>query len=69
MGGLMNLYSKLFSGYFKLLSKLSLIILPIYMRLPRFLRVAILIMIIPFCVSLSVATFYYGCLVSRELRG
>lgn len=69
MGGLMSLYSKLFSGYFRFLSKLSLIILPLYFRLPRRLRVWILISIIPFGFSFYVATGYYGYSVFRELRG
>lgn len=48
---------------------ISVIVLSIYERFPRFLRVAVLIMIIPFAFSLFVATFYYCYSVSHELRG
>lgn len=48
---------------------ISVIVLSIYERLPRWLRVWILISIIPFGFSFYVATGYYGYSVFRELRG
>ena len=67
MGTLIGLFSKLFSLYLDFLSKIGALILPIYESLPRFLRVAILIMIVPVCFSIFIATAYYHFLAFNEI--
>lgn len=67
MDGLIKLFSKPFTLYLDFLSKLGLLVLPLYESLPRFLRVAILIMIVPVCFSLFVATAYYHFVVFNEI--
>lgn len=67
MGSLIGFFSKLFALYVFFLSKIGAVILPIYESLPKFLRVAILIMIVPICFSLFVASAYYHFLAFNEI--
>lgn len=67
MRTLIGLFSKLFAWYLDFLSKIGAIILPIYESLPRFLRVAILIMIVPVCFLILVVTAYYQFLAFNEI--
>lgn len=67
MGTLIGLFSKLSAWYLDFLSKIGAVILPIYESLPRFLRVAILIMIVPVCFLILVATAYYQFLAFTEI--
>ena len=67
MGSLIGLLSRLFAWYVHSLSRVGALILPIYESLPRFLRVAILIMIVPVCFLILVITTYYQFLAFNEI--